>query len=96
LDSTSIKGIFIGYSLSSKTYIIYIKEGIHIKVSKDVIFDENHAYKESKDIPIDYSDEEVLIFEEEEVHHENPTTNQEQEEGASDPIQLMVVPTIRK
>ena len=47
LDCTSIKGIFVGYSLSSKAYRIYIKEGRHIEVSKDVIFDENQAYKKS-------------------------------------------------
>jgi len=74
LDSTSIKGIFVGYSLSSKAYEIYIKEGRHIEVRRDVIFDENQAYKKSKDIPIDSDDEEVSIFEEED-HPENPTTN---------------------
>ena len=68
LDSTSIKGIFMGYSLSSKSYRIYIKEGIYIELSRDVIFDENKAYKKSKDIHIDSDDEEVPIFEEE-LHH---------------------------
>lgn len=62
LDATSIKGIFVGYSLSSKAYRIYTKEGRHIEVSRDLIFDENQAYKKSKDIPIDYDDEEVPIF----------------------------------
>lgn len=38
-DSKSIKGIFVGYSLSSKAYRIYIKEGRQIEASKDVIFD---------------------------------------------------------
>jgi len=95
LDSTSIKGIFIGYSLSSKAYRIYIKEGRYIEVSRDVIFDENQAYKKSKDIPIDSDDEEGRIFEEEEVHHENSITNLE-EEGPSEPIQSVVIPTTRK
>jgi len=48
LDSTSLKGIFIGYSGSSKVYRIYIKEDRRIEVSRDVIFDENFAYKKSK------------------------------------------------
>lgn len=78
LDLTSIKGIFVGYSLSSKAYRIYIKEGRQIEVSRDVIFDENQVYKKSKDIPIDSDDEEVPVFEEEEVHHENSTTNDEE------------------
>eukprot|EP00253_Pinus_taeda_P032120 PITA_32120 len=94
LDSTSINGIFIGYSLSSKAYRIYIREGRYIEISKDVIFDENQVYKKSKDIPIDSNDEEVLVFEEDEVH-ENSTANNE-EEGPSEPIQSVVVPTTRK
>ena len=65
LDSTSIRGIFVGYSLSQKVCKIYIKEGRYIEVNKDVIFDENQAYNKSKDIPIDSNDEEVHIFEEE-------------------------------
>ena len=64
LDSTRIKGTFVGYSISSKAYRIYIKEGIHIEVSRDVIFDENHAYKRSKDIPIDSDDEDIPLLEE--------------------------------
>ena len=64
---------------SSKAYRIYIKEGRHIEVRRDVIFDENQAYKKSMDIPIDSDDEEVAIFEEEEVHHENSTKNVEEE-----------------
>lgn len=95
MDSISIKGIFVGYSLSSKAYKIYIKEGRHIEVSRDVIFDENQAYKESRDIPIDSDDEEVSILEEEKVHHDNSTTNLE-EEGPSEPIQSVVIPTTRK
>lgn len=71
LDSTSIKGIFVGYCLSSKAYRIYIKEGRHIKVSRDIIFDENQAYNNSKDIPIDYDDKDLPIFEEE-VQPDNP------------------------
>ena len=84
LDPTNLKGIFVGYNASSKAYRIYIKEGRHIEVSRDVIFDENKAYKKSRDIPINFDDEEVPIFEEEEVHHENSTTNLE--EGPSEPI----------
>lgn len=38
-------------------YRIYTKQGRYIEVSRDVIFDENQAYKKSKDIPI-YSDDE--------------------------------------
>ena len=94
MDSTSIKGVFVGYSLSSKAYRIYIKEGRLIEVRRDVIFDENQAYKKTMDIPVDSDNEEVPVFEEEEAHHENSTTNIE--EGPSEPIQSVVVPIARK
>ena len=50
LDPSGMRGIFVGYSNSSKAYRIYIKEGRRIEVSRDIIFDENIAYK-CKDIP---------------------------------------------
>lgn len=46
------------------------------------------------DIPIDSDDEEVLVFEEDEVRYEN--TSNDEEEGPSDAIQSMVIPTTRK
>lgn len=73
---------------------IYIKEGRHIEVSRDVIFDENHAYRRSKDISIDFDDEDIPIFEEE-VQHDNPSTIQE-EEGPSEPIHLVIILSTRK
>ena len=63
LDATSLRGIFVGYSASSKAYKIYIKEDYQIEVSRDVVFDENIAYKKSKDVPVDFDEEEVPIFE---------------------------------
>jgi len=56
LYPTSLRGNFVGHSASYKAYIIYIKEDHQIEESKDVIFDENISYKESKDVPIE-SDE---------------------------------------
>ena len=67
-----------------------------IEVSRDIIFDENHAYKRSKDIPIDFDDEDIPTFEEEEQHHVNHTTIQEEEDGPSEPIQLVIIPNTRK
>jgi len=96
LDSTSIEGIFVGYNLSSKSYRIYIKEGRQIEVSKNVIFDENHAYKRYKDIPFESDEEDVPLFEEEEHHYKAPTNQEEEEEGPSDPIQPIIIPETRK
>ena len=57
LDPTSIKGIFVRYSNTSKAYRIYIKAGHRIEISQDVIFDESIAFKKSKDLPMDSDDE---------------------------------------
>ena len=65
LDSASKKGIFVGYSNSSKAYYIYVKEGHQIEVSRDVIFYKSIAFKKSKDLPSDYDEEDLPVFEEE-------------------------------
>lgn len=96
MDSTSIKGIFVGYSLSSKAYKIYIKEGRQIEISKDGIFDETRAYKRSKDIPIESDEEDVPLFEEEEHHDKAPTNQEEEEEGPSKPIQPIIILETKK
>eukprot|EP00253_Pinus_taeda_P008095 PITA_08095 len=86
LDPTSKKGIFVGYSYSSKAYRIYIKEGHQIEVSRDVIFDANIAFKKSKDISSDSNEEDLPIFEEE-VNKEEEDAHQE-DEGPSKPITI--------
>lgn len=65
LDPSSMKGIFVKYSNSSKSYRIYMKGGNHIEFSRDVIFDESIAFKKSKALSIYSNDEELPIFEEE-------------------------------
>ena len=58
-----MKEAFFGYNNSSKAYRICIKGGHRIEVSRDVIFDESIAFKKSKDLPMDFDDEELPIFE---------------------------------
>jgi hypothetical protein len=41
IEPSGKKGIFVGYSKSSKAYIIYIPEQHKIEVSRDVTFNEN-------------------------------------------------------
>ena len=89
-----MRGTFVGYNNSSKAYIIYIKEGNHISISQDVIFDESITFNKSKELPMDSDDEEFPVFEEEvnmeeeEYHHED--------DGPSELIQPMVLPESRK
>jgi hypothetical protein len=47
LEPSRKKGIFMGYSESSKAYRIYIPEQHKIKVSRDVTFNEKMAFKKS-------------------------------------------------
>lgn len=60
------------------------------------MFDENQAYKRSKDISIDSDDGDLPIFEEEEVQPDNPSTIQEEEEESSETIQPVVILKARK
>ena len=45
------KGIFVGYSESSKAYRIYFLGYKKIDISRDVAFDEDTAYNKSRKIP---------------------------------------------
>ena len=49
MEPSGKKGIFVGYSETSKTYIIYVPGQRFIKVSKDVTFHEEVAFKHSKE-----------------------------------------------
>ena len=48
LDPSGKKGIFVGYSESSKAYIIYFLGFKKIDISRDVTFDEDSAYIKSR------------------------------------------------
>jgi hypothetical protein len=45
LEPSGKKGIFVGYSESSKVYRIYVPGQKKVEVSRDVTFDENIAYQ---------------------------------------------------
>ena len=51
LDPLGRKGIFVGYSESSKAYRIYFPGFKNINISMDVKFDEDSAYNKSKKRP---------------------------------------------
>jgi len=59
-----------------------------------VIFDKSIAFKKEKDLPMDFDDEEILVFEEE-ITREKEESNQE-DEGPNEPIQAMVIPETRR
>ena len=51
------KGIFVGYSESSKDYIIYFPRYKKIDISRDVTFDEDTSYNKSRKKPAEESEE---------------------------------------
>ena len=48
LNPSGKKGIFVGYSESSKAYIIYFLGFKKIDINRDVTFDEDSAYNKSR------------------------------------------------
>ena len=52
LDPFERKGIFVGYSDTSKAYQIYFPRFKKIDISRDVTFDEDSTYFKSKRTPI--------------------------------------------
>ena len=57
LDPSGKKGIFLGYSESSKVYRIYFPRYKKIDISRDVKFDEDTAYKKSRKRPAEEPEE---------------------------------------
>ena len=53
LEPSRKKGIFVGYSESSKAYRIYVPRQRYIEVSRDVIFHEEVVFRQSKELPKD-------------------------------------------
>ena len=56
LDPSGRKGIFVGYSDTSKTYQIYFPRFKNINISRDVTFDEDSAYSKYRKLPIEEVD----------------------------------------
>ena len=57
LDPSGKKGIFVGYSESSKAYRIYFLGFKKIDISRDITFDEDMAYKKSRKRPAEDTEE---------------------------------------
>ena len=57
LDPSRKKGIFVGYSESSKSYKIYFPRFKKIDISRDITFDEDSSYNKSRKRPVEDSEE---------------------------------------
>ena len=74
LEPSRKKGIFMGYSDSSKAYTIYIPEQHKIEVRRDVTFNEKMAFKKS--IKETIEEEEIEEPNEESTEKENDEKEQ--------------------
>ena len=59
LDPLGKKGIFVGFSNTSKFYRIYFPGFKNIDISRDVTFDEGIAYNQSRKRPAEEAEAEV-------------------------------------
>ena len=71
LDPSGKKGIFVGYSESSKAYKIYFPGFKKIEISRDVTFDEASTYNKSRKKPVE-------VLEESEAPRIHDTTKNEE------------------
>ena len=58
MEPSRKKGIFVGYSDTSKAYRIYVPGQRQIEVSRDVTFDEDVAFLRSRESHLDVETEE--------------------------------------
>ena len=58
MEPSGKKGIFVGYSETSKAYRIYVPGQRQIEVRRDVTFHEEVAFKRSKELQFDTEMEE--------------------------------------
>ena len=76
------KGIFVGYSKSSKAYRIYFPGFKKIDISKDVTFDEDSAYNKSRKRPIeDLEETKVSRIQDTTMNEATPEEDREMEES---------------
>jgi hypothetical protein len=95
LEPSGKKGIFVGYSESSKAYRIYIPEQHKIKISKDVTFNEKMAFKKSIEETIEEEEYEEPI-EEGTCLPENQNEEKEQLDHSMQPCETIDSNTVPK
>lgn len=100
LEPLGKKGIFVGYSESSKTYTIYVPGQKQVEVNRDVTLDENVAYWKSKEVPMDSDEDEEHEAPKEEgscpSNSSEHVVDHQEPEGPSDPVEPVVVLEIKK
>jgi transposase InsO family protein len=85
LEPSRKKGTFVGYSETSKAYRIYIPGQKYIKVSRNVTFHEEAAFRRSREFPSGAEEQEALASEHSFSEHLNEQ-REEAREPSMDPI----------
>ena len=103
LDSTSEKGIFVGYNETSKAYRVYALALKKTVVKRDVRFKEEKAFRKSYDVLATIGDQELVAPKEEESQVQvigtsigTSTQAVEQDEEQEAPHARIVPPTTGK
>jgi hypothetical protein len=91
LEPSGKKGIFVGYSDTSKGFKIYVLGQQKIELSRDVNFDDNISFKKSIEDPIDSYDEEEYEEPKEESTC-SPEHTSEEPDQPLEPVERVVVP----
>ena len=86
MDPSGKKGIFVGYSETSKAYRIYVPGQRQIEVSRDVTFDEDAAFLRSRESHLDVVTEEPEAPKDVEDPDIAPPRSDVQREELSDPV----------
>ena len=76
MESSGKKGIFVGYSKTSKSYHIYVSGQRQIGVSQDVTFDEDVAFLRSRESHLDVEIKDPVL--------DSPHSNVQMEEHSID------------
>ena len=83
LDASGKKGMFVGYSETSKAYRIYVPGQREVEICHDVTFDEDAALKKVRNLPSSKEDKEEEEAGRQEESKDEPIPNVE---GPMDPI----------
>ena len=83
LDASGNKGMFVGYSETSKAYRIYVTGQREVEICLDATFDEDVALKKVRNLPSSKEDEEDEEARKQEESKDDPMPDVE---GPMDPI----------
>jgi hypothetical protein len=90
-----MKGIFVGYIDTSKSYRIYVPSQQKVEISRDITFDEKIAFKKYIENSIDSNDEEEHEYPKEESKC-SPEHPSEELDQPLEPVEPIVVSKNRK